>query len=40
MVAPFSAADTATSTKFALAGGHILVASIIIPTVARRLARR
>jgi hypothetical protein len=40
MVAPFSAADTATSTKFALAGGHILVAAIIIPAVTRRLARR
>jgi hypothetical protein len=40
LVGPFSAADTATSTKFALAGGHILAAAIIIPAVARRLARR
>jgi heme A synthase len=39
LTAPLSAADTATSTKLTLALGHLLVAAIIIPAVARRLAR-
>ena len=40
LLAPLSAADTATSTKLTLAGGHIIAAAIIIPAVTRRLARR
>lgn len=37
---PLSAADTATSTKLALSGAHVLAAAVIIPLVTRRLARR
>lgn len=37
-VAPLTAADTATSTKLMLCGGHLLAAAVIIPVVTRRLA--
>jgi Family of unknown function (DUF6069) len=40
LLAPLSAADTATSTKLTLAAGHILAAAVIIPAVTRRLAAR
>ena len=40
LLAPLSAADTATSTKLTLAVGHILAAAVIIPPVTRRLTRR
>ena len=39
LLAPLSAADTATSTKLTLAAGHILAAAVIIPPVTRRLTR-
>lgn len=37
LVSPLTAADTAMSTKLTLAVAHLLVASFVIPTVARRL---
>jgi hypothetical protein len=39
LAVPLSAADTATATRLALAGAHLLAAAIIIPTVSRRLTR-
>ena len=40
LAVPFTSADTATSTKFTLAAAHLIAGAIIIPVVARRLARR
>jgi hypothetical protein len=37
LVAPLGAGDTVTSTKVMLAIAHLLAATIVIPTVARRL---
>jgi hypothetical protein len=39
LLVPFSAADTALSTKFTLAAAHLMAGAIIIPVVARRMAR-
>lgn len=39
LVSPLAAAHTAESTKLFLAGGHLLTAAIVIPTLARRLPR-
>ena len=39
LLVPFSAADTALSTKFTLATAHLMAGAIIIPVVARRMAR-
>ena len=39
LAAPLTAADTAISTKLTLAAAHLIAGAIIIPVVARRLAR-
>jgi hypothetical protein len=39
LVVPFGAGATATSTKLALAGAHVIVASVVIPILARALSR-
>jgi hypothetical protein len=39
LAVPLAAADTAISTKLTLAAAHLIAGAIIIPTVARRLAR-
>jgi hypothetical protein len=39
LAVPLTAADTATSTKLALAVAHLIVGAIIIPVVARRMPR-
>jgi hypothetical protein len=39
LVVPFGAGATASSTKFALAAAHVLVASVVIPIVARTFPR-
>jgi hypothetical protein len=39
LVVPITAADTAISTKLTLAAAHLIAGAIIIPVVARRLAR-
>ena len=39
LAAPFTAADTATSTKVTLAIAHLIAAAVIVPAVAKRLAR-
>jgi hypothetical protein len=39
LAVPFTAADTALSTKLTLAAAHLIAGAIIIPVVARRLAR-
>ena len=39
LAAPITAADTAISTKLTLAAAHLIAGAIIIPVVARRLAR-
>ena len=39
LAVPVTAADTATSTKLTLAAAHLIAGAIIIPLVARRLAR-
>jgi hypothetical protein len=39
LAAPLTAADTAISTKLTLAAAHLIAGAIIIPAVARRLAR-
>ncbi len=39
LLVPFSAADTALSTKFTLAAAHLMAGAIIIPVVAWRMAR-
>jgi len=39
LAAPGTAADTAISTKVTLAVAHLIAAAVIVPTVAKRLAR-
>ena len=39
LAVPLTAADTAVSTKLTLAAAHLIAGAIIIPMVARRLAR-
>ena len=39
LAVPLTAADTAVSTKLTLAAAHLIAGAIIIPVVARRLAR-
>jgi hypothetical protein len=39
LVVPFGAGVTAASTRVALAGGHVLVALVVIPILARALPR-
>ena len=39
LAVPVTAADTAVSTKLTLAAAHLIAGAIIIPVVARRLAR-
>jgi hypothetical protein len=39
LAVPLTAADTAISTRLTLAAAHLIAGAIIIPTVARRLAR-
>ena len=39
LAAPLTAADTPVSTKLTLAAAHLIAGAIIIPVVARRLAR-
>jgi hypothetical protein len=39
LAVPLTAADTATSTRLTLAAAHLIAGAVIIPTVARRLAR-
>ena len=39
LAAPITAADTAISTKLTLGAAHLIAGAIIIPVVARRLAR-
>lgn len=39
LLVPFTAADTALSTKFTLAAAHLMAGAIIIPVVAHRLSR-
>jgi hypothetical protein len=39
LAVPLTAADTATSTRLTLAAAHLIAGAIIIPAVARRLAR-
>ena len=39
LVVPFGAGATAASTKVALAGAHVIVASVVIPILARALPR-
>ncbi|MUN41103.1 DUF6069 family protein [Actinomadura litoris] len=39
LVSPLAAGDTAISTKVMLALAHVLAAAIVIPMIARRLAR-
>jgi hypothetical protein len=39
LVVPFGAAATAASTKVTLAGGHVIVALLVIPILARALPR-
>jgi hypothetical protein len=39
LVVPFGAAATAASTKVTLAGGHVIVALLVIPVLARALTR-
>ena len=40
LLVPFTAADTAVSTKLTLAAAHLMAGSIIIPVVAWRLSRQ
>src|ERR1700733_4687701 len=39
LAVPVTAADTAVSTKLALAAAHLIAGAVIIPVVARRLSR-
>ena len=39
LAVPLTAADTATSTRLTLAAAHLIAGAIIIPVLARRLAR-
>jgi hypothetical protein len=39
LAVPLTAADTAISTRLTLAAAHLIAGAVIIPTVARRLAR-
>jgi len=39
LLVPFTAADTAISTKFTLAAAHLMAGAIIIPVVAWRLSQ-
>ena len=39
LVVPLTAAETPASTKVTLAAAHLIAGAVIVPTVARRLAR-